>query len=96
MSDNNVTSKTRELVDRWIRAKNAVKRIKAELNSSECEEANAANDLGKWLVPENQNETPFNIWFGSGIIQAIRSQNGEYKISWRKEPDDRDRIEYGV
>jgi len=90
------TEKTRVLTDRWLRAKNAVVRLKREINHAECEEVNAANELGKWLVPEGQNDEPFNIWFGSGIIQAMRAKNGDYKIAWRKEPDGKDRIEYGV
>lgn len=89
--ETNVTEKTRELIDRWIRAKNNVKRFKDELSRAECEESNASNELGKWLVPEDFKEgEQFNIWFGSGIIQAFKSHNS-YKISWRKEPDGKDK-----
>ena len=93
---NNVTEKTNGLVQRWINSRKAVERLKRELNSVECELSNAQNELGKWLVPDGQKEENFNIWFGSGIIQAVRLPNGNYEIKWRKEPDGKDRLEFGV
>ena len=95
---NNVTEKTHGLVQRWIHAKNRVNGLKREINSAECEQANAMNELGKWLIPEGQPEGEmFNIWFGSGIIQAKKVEGrNDYEISWRKIPDGKDALEFGV
>ncbi len=89
----NVTEKTRGLVQRWINAKTNLKRIDREQSSAQCELSNAVNELGKWLVPNDlkQGTEPFNIWFGSGIIQANRTEANNYEIKWRKEPDSKDR-----
>lgn len=92
----NVTEKTRSLVQRWINAKNNKLRLDREISSAMCEVSNAANELGKWLVPEPSCDEPFNIWFGSGILQAKRTGDTQYAISWSKEPDGKDRIEFGV
>ena len=91
-----VTAITFRHVERWKAAKNNVKRIRAELNRAEVEEANASIELGERIVPEGQNNEPFNIWIGSGILCAVRSSDGRYAISWRKEPDGKDRLEHGV
>lgn len=95
---NNVTEKTHGMVQRWIAAKKRVRNAKAELNSAECEMANANNELGKWLVPENQSEGEmFNLWFGSGILQAQKLKGrSDYDVTWRREPDGKDRLEFGV
>lgn len=97
MSD--VTEKTNQLVTRWINAKKSVERARQTLNSCETDLLNAQNELGKWLMPEvpfmpNDGEA-FNIWFGSGILQATR-HDSNYEVKWRKEPDGRDRDEFGV
>lgn len=93
---NGVTEKTNDLVMRWCRANAQLNRLKREINSAECELSNASTELGNWLVPEGQNEESFNIWFGSGIIQSTRYPNGNYEIKWRKEPDGKDRLEFGL
>ena len=95
---NNVTEKTHGLVQRWIRAKNRVAGLKREISSAECEEANAMNELGKWLIPDDQPEGEmFNIWFGSGIVEAQKLKgSNDYKISWRRKPDGKDALEFGV
>lgn len=92
----NVTTKTNELVKRWIGARKAVARTRADLNAAECELANACSVLGEWLVPDGFTDEKFNIWFGSGTLQAIKLPDGNYKVSWLKEPDGKDRIEFGV
>jgi len=85
------TKKTNDLIERWIRAKKRVKDLKHEYNVADTEYRNVSAELGKWLIPEGQNDEPFNIWFGSGILQAVRSKIGEYTISWRIEPDGKDK-----
>ena len=79
---------------------------KRDLNAAEVELSNTENELGKWLVPEwpviteeklgdEEVRERFNIWFGSGI-QAQKISDGNYEIKWRKEPDGKDRHEYGL
>lgn len=92
---NDASAKTCELVKEWIRAKNAAAAARQKLNTAVAEEMTAANELGKWLVPEGQNNEPFNIWYGSGILRAVRQPDGTHTISWRKEPDGKDRLEHG-
>lgn len=93
---NNVTEKTHGLVQRWINARKSVERAKAVQNAAESEFEIAQNDLGKWLMPEGlvpDGET-FHIWFGSGILKATR-RGEDYQVGWRKEPDGKDRLEFG-
>lgn len=92
----NVTDKTHKLVRQWQHTRDRVIGLKNELNHAECAGVIATNELGKWLVPEGQNDEPFDIWFGSGILQAIRTSHGNYVISWRKEPDGKDLFEFGT
>ncbi len=95
---NNVTGKTNELIQRWARAKNRVATLRREISGAECEESNARNELGAWLVPKDQPECEnFNIWFGSGVIQAKKLKNGnDYDVIWRKEPDGKQKAELGI
>lgn len=92
----NVTTKTRDLVTRWQRAKKSVQHANARLTEASNELAEANKELGTWLVPEGQNDEPFNLWFGSGILQAKRSTTGDFSVHWRREPDGKDRIEFGL
>lgn len=94
-----MTQKTREKVERWVRAVKAVKQLKSQLNSAECEEANSQNDLGKWLCDADAKPGEvFNIWIGSGVLQAIpsSSNSNDFKVSWRREPDGKDREQMGL
>ncbi len=100
---NNVTGKTEELVKSWMRTRDYVRKVKSELNRAEVDAANAQNELGKWLVPpDSKKGEVFNIWFGSGILQAqsMLLANGaatnDFIIQWRREPDGKDRQEYGI
>lgn len=102
---NNVTEITRQKVDRWIRAKKEVEEKKERLALAEAELQSSIDDLGKWLVPNQTGQfeynEPFNIWFGTGILQAVLHKGDVgrppvYVVSWRKEPDGKDRLEYGV
>ena len=93
---NNVTEKTHGLVQRWIQCKQAKKPTESELNRIQCELDNAQNELGKWLVPEGSDaKESFHIWFGSGILKADKIGQNSYVVSWRKEPDGKDRLEFG-
>ncbi len=99
MSDNakNPTENTREKVDRWIRAKKQVEDAQNRLALANSELTTSINDLGAYLVPPGMEyDEPFNIWFGTGILQATMVNAGKYEVMWRKEPDGKDRIEYGV
>jgi len=96
--ETNVVGKTRELVDRWITAKKRFEAARRALVSADVELANSQNALGGWLVPKDQgNKVPFNIWFGSGIIEATRQSNtlNDYSVRWRKEPEGEQLSEMG-
>lgn len=62
------------------------------MNAAEVEVANAGNDLGKWLVPEDATiGEDFNVWVGDGILSAKRNQSpgasmNDYLVKWRKAP----------
>lgn len=85
-------SETLEKVRRWNRALKQLSSAKAQLNAAECELANAANDLGKWLVPEDAaGSEEFNVWLGDGIMSARRNtapgaSMQDYVVKWRKPP----------
>ena len=49
--------------------------------------------LDELSILTNEKEV-FNIWFGSGILQATRIPSDHYIVVWRKEPDGKDRFEY--
>lgn len=86
-----MTNDTIQKVRRWSRAVRQLERAKSEVYSAECEAANAANDLGKFLVPEDHDSSEFNIWLGDGILSARRNTAPgasmfDYIIKWRKAP----------
>lgn len=87
MSDN-VSPITADKVREWLEAGKEVRDLGRRLNSAQCRLANAEIALGKWLVPADQPYgTSFNIWYGSGIIEAMCVECGKYTIKWRKKPD---------
>ena len=86
------TRGTVEKVRRWNRAVKQVASAKLALNSAECELANAQNDLGRWLLPEDAaTNEEFNVWIGDGIMAARRNDapgasSNDYLVRWRKSP----------
>ena len=91
--ETNVTRETAEKVKRWMAAGKRLANAQREKNLAETELSNAMNDLGKFLIPAPSEENEaFNIWFGSGIIQA-RKIGTSYSIVWRKEMSAAERME---
>lgn len=94
MTENEIkeTRGTVEKVRRWHHALKRLHRAKSEVNASEVEVANAGNDLGAWLVPDDVKlSEEFNVWIGDGILTARRniapgSTMADYVVKWRKEP----------
>lgn len=94
--ETNVTTETAQKVRRWINAQKNFNRAEQEKSRAATELSNAQNELGKFLVPDpSEKGEVFNIWFGSGIIQAVRQSDsmGSYTISWRKEMSPKERME---
>lgn len=102
MEPTNVTGKTAELVEAWIVARKKVERLRRELADAEANHSVATNQLGCWLTPHDAHTgEQFNIWFGSGILQAtIVRENGDdgavYGVKWRKEPEGKQLAEKGA
>jgi hypothetical protein len=91
------TCKTTELVKRWVNSENRVQRLRGDLNSAECEAANAANDLAKHLLPADAAEKEiFNVWFGNGLIQVAVDNNNNCTVKWRRLPTGKCAAELGI
>lgn len=83
--DGKDVSDTRRVVERWGNAVDALANLKRQISSAECELSNAANDLGKFLAPDDAVDGEiFNIWYGSKILCVQKIGQHDYKISWRK------------
>ena len=98
---NGVTMSTEERVKRWIMAKKSLERDFTRYEESRVFLQLTENELGKWLCPPDaQVDERFNIWYGSGVLQAspTTSQGDatQYKVTWRKEPDAKQRMEEGM
>lgn len=94
--ETNVTTETADKVKRWMAASKRVQMAERELTASRNELANAMNELGKFLVPDPcKDDESFNIWFGSGIIQATKI-GSSYAIGWRKEMSPKERMDLNL
>lgn len=91
MSDAN--SKTNDLVERWVRAKQELERAKSLVRNAECDLANSVSALGKHLAPKDAEEGErFNIWVNGervglqGDQMVVVTFNGDsgYSVDWRK------------
>ncbi len=51
LKDSRPVSDGRNEIDRYLRAEQDLDNANRSLNSAQCEIANAANSLGKWLCP---------------------------------------------
>jgi hypothetical protein len=75
MSD--VTRMGEEKIKRWLHAVKHLVDLDREKNRASCELANAEQDLGKWLVPEDAKPGEvFCVWFGDSLIQATVGSQG--------------------
>jgi len=85
--DLNVSSETRKLLERWMRAINSEEDLQSRLTSAQCELTNSTNTLGKFLCPDDATDGEvFNIWYTDGLLQVTRKHIHDYDVSWRKKP----------
>lgn len=81
MADN----KTEQSMRRWERARERVEKAKSELVSAECELANAANDLGRWLSPDDAAVgEKFSVWVEGKMLVVEKNEHNNFKAEWRK------------
>ena len=87
MSEDKATMEGAELIKRWERAKRSLEQAKSAVNSAECELANAANALAKWMLPEDVKPgEKICIWHLDSLIQveATKDTMADAKITIRK------------
>lgn len=95
MSD--TTTKTQELVEDWISKASKVSDAHKALSMAKHEYAMSQNRLGTWLCPDDAKQCEkFNLWFGSGILQAQYMGGGEYLCEWRKKPSGKQAERYSL
>ena len=71
MADGDVTSEGTRLIKRWFGAVECLSQARSNTISCECEVANSANELGKWLLPPDAKPgEKIAVWFGDSFIQA--------------------------
>jgi len=71
------------LIDAWVTSKENTKSASSLLNSRECAEANARNELGKWLMPDDAKPgEKFSVWYGDSLIE-VTVTNGDPDIRIR-------------
>ena len=80
--------KTEQSIRRWERARERVEKAKIELVSADCELANATNDLGRWLSPDDATGgEKFSVWVQGKmlVVEKISSSGlGDFKVEWRQ------------
>ncbi len=65
-------------IQRWLDAIETYKRADRAKSSADCEVSNAANDLAKWLLPEDARVGEvFCVWSGDSLIQVEHRQNDD-------------------
>lgn len=81
MSD--VAREGQNKIDRWQNSTGLLDRAKSHIIATECELANATNDLGEWLLPDDAKvgET-FCVWHGA-IMIAVTKTEDDFKIKIR-------------
>jgi len=94
--DEKPTTNTREMIQRWLQAQDRVRRVEQQLTESKEELFKSQIMLGEWIVPELTKGEPFNIWIGSGVLQATRLEKGGYEIHWRLKPTGKTAQEFNL
>ncbi len=78
-----VTAKGKTLIDNWLNAKQRIERLKRDLNTAECDYANTALALGKWLAPSDAKPgEKIAVWYGDSLFQT-EITNGDPIITVR-------------
>lgn len=91
MSD--VTREGARLIAEWMRATEAVKRCRMDLNRAECDEKNAQLALGKWLMPDDAKVgEKIAVWEGTSLFQGEKLENGDVAVTIRTRGKDHYRL----
>jgi len=71
------TGEGKRLIERWEQAKKGLEYAKSQVNSAECELANATNALAKWMLPEDAAPgEKICVWHLDALIQVEASKDG--------------------
>lgn len=85
--DLKTSSSTYKLIELWQSSKDQVTNAERDLNNAKCNLQNIEIELGKWLVPDNWRDVPFNVWIGDKVLTARKSDTGDFTIEWMKLPN---------
>jgi hypothetical protein len=84
---NNITEKTRQLVDDWTAAKKDVAQHKHQLHLAQLRLQETETELARWLIPPDAVTDWFNIWFDFGSLRAMLASDGTGRVEWLRKPD---------
>lgn len=81
-----VTSKGRELIERWRVAEKQVASARESLTKAQRELQSAEEHLAMWLLPDDAKEgEQFCVWYGDSLIAAKElPRDAGYEVTTRK------------
>ena len=89
MEMNDLTKKTWDFLDAWEKAEKMVTARRDQLREAETARDAAAQELGKWLSPEDaKSGEVFHVWVGDGILAIHWGElmvGKGFKVNWRKQ-----------
>lgn len=78
-----VTSKGKELIEKWQAANKRVAQLRADIEKAARELQTAEEHLAMWLLPNDAREgEKFCVWYGDSLIGAAELENG-YEVTVR-------------
>jgi len=82
------SARTEQVIRNWCREVERLKRTKSELTEARCAVNNAANNLGRMLVPSDANEGEvFCIWVNHDgtdrMLEIIVNRRNDFDVHWR-------------
>lgn len=78
------TAEGERLIKDWQFAQTRLERTRQEVNSAECAVMNAANALGKWLMPPNATDgDKAAVWFHDSLVEGERKDIHTYVVRLR-------------
>lgn len=89
MSSNNdqpmkSTAEGNAKIEAWKEAQKRLERARREVNSAECDLANATNALGKWLMPPDAKQgEKIAIWYVDSLVEATMVDLHSFEVSLR-------------
>ena len=80
-----VTSKGKELIERWKDASKGAESAKEKLIKAQRELQTAEEHLAHWLLPGDAKDgEKFCVWYGDSLITASESEETGYQVTVRK------------